>query len=108
MKKLIAIIAGGLIVVGLVYVNHRLRGAPQKLNWAVVPPAPTTVEAQKPLRRPITHLVTAPGTIQPIIEVQIGSQVVGRIIELPVEEGDMVKKGEVYGRSLTLLLEGPT
>jgi HlyD family secretion protein len=98
MKKLLLLMAGGVVVLGLVYLNSRFRGGPQKLNWRVVPAAPTQVEAQKPARRPITHLVSAPGTLHPLVEVQISSQVVGRILKLPVKEGDTVKKGDVLAR----------
>lgn len=98
MKKLIMLAAGGLIVAGIVYVNHRLRGEPTRLSWGLVPPAPIQVDIQKPTRRPITHRVTAPGTVYPIVEIEISSRVVGQIVKLPVKEGDTVKAGDVLAR----------
>lgn len=98
MKKLIALVLGGVMVAGLVYLNHRFRGAPHKLSWNLVPPAATQVEIQKPARRSITQTVTAPGTVRPTIEVELSSRVVGRIIKLPVKEGDIVKTGDVLAR----------
>lgn len=98
MKKIIPLVAGGLIVVGLVYANHRLRGSPPLLTWSFAPPAALQVEAQRPNYRPITHVVTALGTIQPVVEVEISSQVVGRVLKLPVKEGDPVKKGELLAQ----------
>ncbi|MBP7934727.1 MAG: efflux RND transporter periplasmic adaptor subunit [Phycisphaerae bacterium] len=98
MKKMILLVAAVLIVIVLVYANHRLQGSPRKLNWSFAPPAALQVEAQKPTRRPITHVVTAPGTIQPVVEVEISSQVVGRVLKLPVKEGEAVKKGDLLAK----------
>jgi HlyD family secretion protein len=43
----------------------------------------------------IIETVTATGKIQPEIEVKISSEVSGEIIELPVKEGQVVKKGDL-------------
>lgn len=45
--------------------------------------------------RNIIETVSASGKIQPEIEVKIGSDVSGEIVELYVEEGDSVKKGQL-------------
>ncbi|GAB4167611.1 MAG: efflux RND transporter periplasmic adaptor subunit [Calditrichia bacterium] len=42
----------------------------------------------------ITEVVTGSGKIYPVLEVKISANVAGEIIELPVEEGDTVKKGQ--------------
>jgi HlyD family secretion protein len=52
----------------------------------------TTEEAE---RRTITSVVSATGRIFPEVEVKISSEVAGEIIELPVVEGQKVKKGEL-------------
>src|SRR5690606_34545985 len=39
--------------------------------------------------------VTATGKVQPEVEVKISPEVAGEIIELPVKEGDVVKKGDL-------------
>lgn len=98
MKKLIALMGGGVIVVALVFLNERFRGSPFKLSWNVVPEVPLEVETQQPVRRAIIHTITAPGTVEPVVEVDISSQVVGRIERLPVREGDRVKVGDVLAR----------
>lgn len=98
MKKLIVLVAVGLVVAGLVYANRRVGGIPQKLNWGFVPPAALQVETQKPSLRAITHTISAPGTIQPVVEVEISSQVVGRVVKLPVKEGDAVRKGDLLAQ----------
>lgn len=46
----------------------------------------------------ITSVVTATGKIQPEVEVVISSEVPGEIIELPVNDGDFVDKGELLVR----------
>ncbi len=46
----------------------------------------------------LEETVIASGKIQPEIEVKISSEVSGEIIELPIEEGDEVQKGELLIR----------
>ncbi|MFH2143352.1 MAG: efflux RND transporter periplasmic adaptor subunit [Bacteroidota bacterium] len=45
--------------------------------------------------RTITELISANGKIQPVTEVKISPDVSGEIVELYVEEGDEVKKGDL-------------
>jgi HlyD family secretion protein len=59
---------------------------------------PTTVTVEKAEVRNITHLVTATGKVQPEMEVKISPEVAGELIELPFEEGQRVKKGDVLVR----------
>ncbi len=53
----------------------------------------TTIEAID-----ITEMVAATGKIQPEVEVKLSSEVSGEIIELPVKEGQQVKKGDLLVR----------
>ncbi|WP_396167480.1 efflux RND transporter periplasmic adaptor subunit [Flavobacterium sp.] len=53
------------------------------------------VETAKANEITIVETVSATGKIQPEIEVKISSQVSGEIIELPVKEGQVVKKGDL-------------
>lgn len=46
----------------------------------------------------IVETVSATGKIQPEIEVKISSQVSGEIIDLPIKEGQIVKKGDLLVR----------
>ncbi|WP_353082983.1 efflux RND transporter periplasmic adaptor subunit [Flavobacterium sp.] len=46
----------------------------------------------------IVETVSATGKIQPEIEVKISSQVSGEIIDLPIKEGQVVKKGDLLVR----------
>ncbi len=57
-----------------------------------------TVQTEKVSRRTLTELVVANGRIQPVVQVVIQPEVSGEITELPVIEGQAVKKGEVILR----------
>jgi HlyD family secretion protein len=56
------------------------------------------VTTEKAIRTNITQLVTATGKIQPEIEVKIAPEVSGEIIEIPIKEGQMVRKGDLLLR----------
>ncbi|XWN38612.1 MAG: efflux RND transporter periplasmic adaptor subunit [Balneola sp.] len=58
----------------------------------------TTVETEKAKLKTITQLVSASGKIQPEVEVIIRPDVSGEIIELAVNEGDFVRKGDLLVR----------
>jgi len=70
-----------LLVVGLIVVSKREK------------PIPVTTE--KVVRRTILQTVSATGKIQPETEVKISPEVAGEIIELPIEDGMRVKKGDL-------------
>jgi HlyD family secretion protein len=53
------------------------------------------VQTDKVARRNLTEIVVANGKIQPVLEVTISPEVSGEIIELPVKEGQQVKKGQL-------------
>ena len=53
------------------------------------------VETAKVARRDLTEIVLANGRIQPVTQVTINPEVAGEIIELPVKEGQVVKKGDL-------------
>lgn len=53
------------------------------------------VQTEKVQKRTITQTVTATGKIDPEFKVVITPEVTGEIINLPVKEGDFVKKGQL-------------
>ena len=53
------------------------------------------VQIEKVTRRDLTELVVANGRIQPVTQVMISPEVAGEIIDLPVKEGQLVKKGQL-------------
>src|SRR5688572_32638803 len=57
-----------------------------------------TVQTEKVTPRNITEIVVANGKIQPVLQVMINPEVSGEIIELPVKEGQLVKKGDLLVR----------
>jgi len=61
-------------------------------------PALTQVAVEKAEKRNIVETVSASGKIKPEIEVKISSEVSGEIVELPIKEGDVVKKGQLLCR----------
>ena len=58
-------------------------------------PSKTQVATEKVAVRDIVETVTASGKIKPHLEVKITAEVSGEIVELPVKEGDVVKKGQL-------------
>ncbi len=56
------------------------------------------VATAKASKRTITESVNASGKVYPEVEVKISPDISGEITELNVEEGDMVKKGQVLAR----------
>ena len=58
----------------------------------------TAVTTEVAAIRTLTQTVTATGKIQPEVEVKIAPEVSGEVIELPFEEGDAVKRGDLLIR----------
>lgn len=56
---------------------------------------PVVVQTEKVARRNITEIVVATGKIQPVTQVTISPEVSGEIIDLPIKEGQNVKKGDL-------------
>src|ERR1700758_3709862 len=59
---------------------------------------PIPVTTEKASRRTIVQTVSATGKVQPETEIKISPEVAGEIIELPVEDGKTVKKGDLLVR----------
>lgn len=59
---------------------------------------PIPVTTEKAIRKTIVQTVSATGKVQPELEVKISPEVAGEIIELPVEDGKEVKKGDLLVR----------
>lgn len=87
MKKVIWIIIGVLVVaaIALVVLN------PNK-NKGI------KVSAEAAANATITETVTASGKIFPEVEVKVSPDISGEIVELNVNEGDTVKRGQVLAR----------
>jgi len=83
-RKIIIFSAIGVILVALALVAVFKKRAPV-----------ITVQTEKVSRHSLTNIVVANGQIQPVIQVTISPEVNGEIIELPVKEGQQVKKGDL-------------
>src|SRR5437868_15152912 len=59
---------------------------------------PIPVTTEKAVRRTIVQTVSATGKIQAETEVKISPEVAGDMIDLPVEDGKAVKKGDLLVR----------
>ncbi len=57
-----------------------------------------TVNVSQPERGEITRLVQAPGDVEAVLEVDVSSEIVAKIVEMPIEEGDFVKAGDLLCR----------
>jgi HlyD family secretion protein len=55
----------------------------------------TQVATDKAAIREINETVSASGKIKPHVEVKISPEVSGEVVELPIKEGDVVKKGQL-------------
>lgn len=53
------------------------------------------VTTEKAIVKTITHVVTATGKVQPEVEVKISPEVAGELTQIPVIEGQTVKKGDL-------------
>jgi HlyD family secretion protein len=58
-------------------------------------PEKTQVATEKAAIRTINETVSASGKIKAHVEVKISPEVSGEVVELPVKEGDVVKKGQL-------------
>lgn len=70
----------------------------KKAGWFGEENSAINVETQKVIPTTLIQKVSATGKIQPELEIKISSEVSGEIIELPVKEGQMVKKGDLLVR----------
>jgi len=59
---------------------------------------PIPVTTEKAIRKTIVQTVSATGKVQPETEVKISPEVAGEIIELPVDDGKQVKRGDLLVR----------
>ena len=98
MKTFIGIVVLGVVVGGLYLLNDLTRGEDGKSLLYVARELEIQVEAASPEQRDIIRTVQAPGEVEAFAEVDISSELVAKILEMPVEEGDRVQKGDLLCR----------
>ena len=84
-KKKILIVLGAILLVAIIIVANVLKSGEKTYQ----------VQAEKVEKSDITSIVTANGRIVPRTDVKISAYVPAKIIKLPVEEGDVVKEGQL-------------
>ncbi|KAA2245233.1 HlyD family efflux transporter periplasmic adaptor subunit [Chitinophaga agrisoli] len=90
-KKTLFWVLGGLVAFILLLIVLKASGVIGKDEGA-------KVAVDKAADKDIIEVVAATGKIYPEIEVKVSSDVSGEIVDLPVLEGDSVKKGQVLVR----------
>lgn len=91
-KKLLTFAIGFIVILGLGILLATSFG------WLGGEPDAKQVEVTEAKLKTITQIVSASGKLQPEVEVILRPEVSGEIIELPIKEGDYVKKGELLLR----------
>ncbi len=86
------------VVAGLTFANLQRSGSSFKLDWQLLKAPPREVTLERPAIGKIVQTITAPGEVELIEEAQIASQVVGRVVEVNVKDGQKVKAGDVLVR----------
>jgi HlyD family secretion protein len=84
-KKIYIFSAIGVVLVALILMAL-LSGSKEEI---------VQVQVEKVIKRNITQTVSATGTIDSEFKVDITPEVTGEIVQLPVKEGDRVKKGDL-------------
>ncbi len=98
MKTVLGIVVMTAAVTGLYFANDLARDEHGKSVLHVAGELPIIVRAAEPESRDIIRTVQAPGEVEPLFEVDISAEVVGKILEMPVEEGDSVRRGDLLCR----------
>ncbi len=98
MKALLTLIVLGLISAGVFALGSYRKKGEDKPLLHVAQEVPLTVSVAKPAKEEIIRIVQAPGDVEAELEVEIRSEIMAKIEEMPVEEGDFVKKGDLLCR----------
>jgi HlyD family secretion protein len=98
MKKVVLFI-GILGLVGAIYAFNRIRAQePSKSLLEIATTDPLAVVVVQPELQSIIRTVEAPGDVEAVFEVEIRSEIPAKIEEMPVQEGDTVKTGQLLCR----------
>jgi HlyD family secretion protein len=98
MRKIGPLLVLVVIVGGVFALGSLRRGSDDKPILHVADEVPLTVSVSVPKRQEIMQTVQAPGDTEAVLEVEIRSEIVAKIEEMPVQEGDLVKKGDLLCR----------
>jgi HlyD family secretion protein len=95
MKALLTLLFLAAVSAGVFALGSFRKNAGDKPMLHVAEEVALTVNVAKPEKGEIIRLVQAPGDVEPVLEVDIRSEIVAKIEQMPVEEGDLVAKGDL-------------
>jgi HlyD family secretion protein len=98
MKKYAAVLVLAVVSGGLFALGSLRRDSDDMPILHVAHEVPLTVSVAEPKRQEIIQIVQAPGDVEAVLEVEVRSEIVAKIDEMPVQEGDIVKKGALLCR----------
>ncbi len=98
MKAIFTLLLLAAISAGVFAIGHFKKGEGEQSILHVAKEVPLTVNVARPERGEIIRLVQAPGDVEAVLEVEISSEIVSKIEEMPVEEGDVVSRGDLLCR----------
>lgn len=89
---LAALFAGAALVSGSCKFQRSAKGE------NAVEEAPINVRAEHPVARPMEEVIEVHGSLEPVEQVDVVTEVSGSIVDLPVKEGDTVAPGDLLAR----------
>ena len=95
MKGFLTLLVLAGISAGVFALGSLRKGVDGKALLHVADEVALTVNVAKPEQGEIIRLVQAPGDVEAVLEVEISSEIVSKIIRMPVEEGDFVEEGDL-------------
>src|SRR5215469_18310760 len=94
-KKITRIVVIIIVILVVLVVYFRIKSGKNKSSWRTVPAQVRTV----------TSSITATGTINPVTQVNVGTEVSGKIERLYKDFNDYVRRGELLAKLDTSTLE---
>jgi HlyD family secretion protein len=98
MRTLLTLVLLIAVCAGVFALGSLRRGTDGKPVLNVAEEVALTVNTTRPEQGRITRIVQAPGDVEPVTEVEVSSEIVSKIVEMPVEEGDLVNAGDLLCR----------
>ncbi|MCH8147208.1 MAG: efflux RND transporter periplasmic adaptor subunit [Planctomycetes bacterium] len=98
MKGWLTLLILAIVCAGVFSLGSLRRDSDGKPALHIAEEVALTVDVAAPEKGEIIRLVQAPGDVEAVLEVEISSEIVSKIIEMPVEEGDPVKAGDLLCR----------
>lgn len=95
MKGLMTILVLIVISAGVFVLGGLRNGSDGKSVLHIAEEVATKVDVSTPEKEQIIRLVQSPGDVEAVLEVEISSEIFSKIIEMPIEEGDTVHKGDL-------------